>query len=272
MFASILVFYDFFEVSTRVFILKILTNLTKSIKNKKIFETKILPNLSSLAPLIYLTGHTDIEKKNLNKIIHILYLIADSILDYYEENEVWLKFTENGILLKTYKLLDEYVQSIYKDQEFNHNIHIINHDTFKTIIKFLSIISTNSTEISNRLMEMSILDTIYKTLKIELESDIKKTNNQHLVFVELFPFILSLFPTKIDKRNTITDNDSIYYEYFSKNIMRLLINNFINISSISTTIKGLELIKIFLQISSKENLIKYMDASCFSNLIWSKNY
>jgi hypothetical protein len=245
----------------------------KSVRSLIIFQEKIVPSFPTLSNLLVLSGHTELDKSILDKVILLIYKIISCILNNNFDRQyetIWNVFSQYSIIDNIYSLFDNFVN--YSSSE-NINSHHINNETFKTILKIFSNLSIHSAEISNSLVKLNILETITEILKAELESQGKVNNHQHLIFLELFPFLVSLFPLETNSEKDkyiLTKNESSEYRYFSTNIMILIIKNFINISSISTTLKALKLIRIYLFYSSPENISVYFSKSKLTNVLWSK--
>jgi hypothetical protein len=294
---SILLFIDFFDLNIKKYVIKICLNMTKYTRTVDTFNNFILPAIPSLTLLTKLSGNSnsELDKFILDNAIQCFYNLAILTKSYSHNSStsVLSQIIKDGLFGNLFEIMNNCLT--YKKSSVNGtgNINIgIYFDTLKNIFKLFQLLCELSSEISNILIEMNIIEVIFTILKNEFDitggdknknstqitSKIKMTHSHHSILNEIFYLIHSFYPkiesetvkNIISTTRAISDNNSHVYIYFSENIISLLIENFNYIPSSHTSLKVLKLISVFLYHSNDENIIKYVDPSKMSNILSSK--
>jgi len=241
--------------------------MSKYIRKFETLNRFILPAIPSLTTMTKLNSHTELDKSILDKCVICFYniLITVKVNKFYEADvQVWDSIIKYGLLDNLVDLVVSLMSENSSDQininsttsNRNSKNSVINLETFKSIVKIFQLLSEQSAKICNSLINMNILEMVHKIFKEELElssinsQSIEKgraASTHHSIFNELLPLLISFFPSTFkedDSERLITDNTSLEYISFSKNIIPVLIENFINISSSQTSLKALRLINI----------------------------
>jgi hypothetical protein len=258
--------------------------MTKSIRRYEVLQDKILPAIPSL---------TTMTKFSFNMSEHDKIIIDKSILSFLnifnsikslklleKDRQIVDKIIQNGLLDNLIEILDTFFKTLI-DNELNKKIQlnksnsIILMDTFKNIIKIFQLLCEQSENFNNTLINMNVLEMIYTILKEELCISNSKSNSQnshHSVVNELLRFLQSLF---IESKNiiptqTYIDNQTKLFVFFSEKMIPLLIENYVNISSSSISIKIIKLLKIYCLHAKFDTLEKYLNSSKVANILSSK--
>lgn len=283
-------FVDFFDSNIKKYVINSCYNMTRYTKKWEIFQKAILPGLPSLTSMTKLYGNSELDKSILDKAILSFYNILQGIKNYklYTQDEsIWETVIQYGLadnLLEILFTFFKMLNSTGSNSSSSGNNSSVYMDTFKNIIKTFQLLCEQSAKISNMLINMNIMETIYSILKEELEMTTMGSNSldkgrasssHHTIFNELFPFLHSFFPqpdSKNTKERVITDNSSRVFILFSEKIIPLLIDNFVNISSSNLSIKVLKLINIYCYYSNNQNLSMYIEPLKLANIMSSKNF
>lgn len=271
-FCAILSFVDFFDLNLKRYVIITCVNMCKWIKTLETFNEKVKPALLGLTGLTKFCGNSELEKFILDQAIQCFYSIINSAKNnkfYINDFNVFEEIIQYGLVDNLFEVLNNFMRMM----EENKNVAIYL-DTFKNIVKVLQMLCENSSNISNLLINMNILEMIYHILKGELNHS--STNNNinsanHSIFNEIFPLIISFFPnnnTNSQKR-LITDNTSHVYLFFAQKILPILINNFIHISSSGTTFKIVKIIKLFISFSNNVHINMFLDPLKVANILSS---
>lgn len=291
-FCSILIFIDFFDGNTRKYVIDCCLRMTKHLRKYEILKEKIIPGLQNLTSFTKLNCQNELEKYIFEKAILCFYNILTGIKNNKLNSNcatIWEEVIQFGLLENLIEVLEVFLKSdndMTLSHIFGKNNLVIYMDTFKNIIKIFSILCKNSEKIRNRFLDMTILNMMYNIIKEEINLDSESESNtnrsnisHHLIFYELFPFLFSFFPDVTTSTRSISNcisntnfnNSSKLMDYFTNKIIPLLITHFVNISSISLSLKAIQLIKIYctyindegLKIIKISNLAKIMSSTIF---------
>jgi hypothetical protein len=258
--------------------------MTRYIRRYETLQDKILPAIPSLTTMTkFSLNMSELDKTILDKSILSFYNIFNCIKSYKlceVDKQIVEKVTQYGLLDNLIEILDTFFKTL-KDTELNKKIQlnksnsIILMDTFKNIIKIFQLLCEQSENFTNNLINMNVLEMIYTILKEELEISNGKSyshNSHHSVVNELLPFLQSLF---IESKNTAPtqiylDNETKLFIFFSQKMIPLLIDNYVNISSSSISIKIIKLLKHYCFHAKLQTLEKYVNSSKVANILSSK--
>lgn len=292
-FCSILSLIDFFDLNLRKSAVRACVNMALSASSKDYIKKFILPAIPSLTnmtkvfsiflKMFKLSGNSDIEKSILDKGILCFFYIVYNIKNYGVQNqdpEIFQKVMQYGLLDNLFEVLSNFLK-IMNDNEVktggNNKDLNISQDTLKNIIKIFNIISNCSSEISNLILNMNILEIIYSIISKEMatsttttESDGKSKlgSTYHTVFVEIFSLLQSLFPEKKCKKlvKLIDPNNKHFLVYFSEKILNTLISNIVSNPSTNTLLQVIKLVETYIFFSNKEQILAYVDPINLSNV------
>ena len=284
-FLNILSFIDFFDLPLRKTALKACVNMSKKGNNFEFFKNHIegaIPNLTNLSRL---NGNSDIEKNIVDLAIQCFYNIIIGIKNYgyslnYNAfcNEI-IKFGLLNVLLENFIKFINYDYDIENNKNSNTSNFSVNVDTIKNILKIFETLCCMSDNITNLLLNQNMLEMIHKVIKNEInytKNDGSKVNtsNTHSLFNELFNLLASFFPSQINKDNIgtiktkiMSDENKHFYKFFSENILSLLIDNILNISSSSTTLGVIKIINMYCANSSLDYIKKHINNNTLSSII-----
>jgi hypothetical protein len=263
-FCSILTFIDFFEVNTRKYVIDCCLRMTKHIKKYDILNNKIIPGLQNLTSFSKFNCQNEVEKYNFDKAILCFYNILVGIKNnklYENCASVWEDIVQFGLFENLIEALEVFLD-IDNNETISHifskNNLVIYMDTFKNIIKIFSILCKNSEKIRNRMLDSTILNMMYRIIKDEIEQDTyinldrnKSNISHHLIFYELIPFLFSFFPEEGSLSSSFSTKT---FEYFTNKIIPTIIKNFVNISSVSLSLKAIRLIVMYCTFTDDEGL------------------
>ena len=283
-FLNILSFIDFFDLPLRKTALKACVNMSKKGNGFEYYKNHIegaIPNLTNLSKL---NGNSDIEKSIVDLAIQCFYNIINGIKNYgysLNHNNFCNDIIKYNLLTV---LLDNFIKFINYDENeinktFNQSKFSVNVDTIKNILKIFEMLCCMSDTVTNLLLNQNMLEMIYKVIKNEInytKNDGSKVNtsNTHSLFNELFNLLASFFPSQINKDNIgtiktkiMSDENKHFYKFFSENILSLLIDNILNISSSSTTLGVIKIINMYCANSSLDYIKKFINDNTLSNTI-----
>ena len=159
----------------------------------------------------------------------------------------------------------------------------INLETIKKIVKLFEILCSHSSEITNFILNMNILEMIKGFLFIDTEDNDQKFNYSILtIFPEIFALLISFFPntnliSSFTKKNEyfftkiMSEENKANYLYMSEKIISIFVNNFVCIPSTIAILDLIHLIELYVIFSPTQYIISFLGTSKFSNLIAS-NY
>ena len=282
-FLNILSFIDFFDLPLRKTALKACVNMSKRGNSFEYYKNHIegaIPNLTNLAKL---SGNSDIEKNIVDLAIQCFYNIIFGIKNFgYSMNfnnfcNNIIKYGLLNVLLENFiKFINYDFDNIEKKKLNNDNVTV---DTIKNILKIFEMFCSMSDNITNLLLNQNMLEMIYKVIKNEInytKNDGSKVNtsNTHSLFNELFNLLASFFPSQSNKDNTklfktkiMSDENKHFYKFFSENILSLLIDNILNISSNTTTLGVIKIINMYCANSSLDYIKQFINDDTLSNTI-----
>ncbi len=280
-FTSVLSFIDFFEVSTRKSALKACVNMSKVGNNIDYIKNYFLNAIPSLTILSKLNGNSDIEKVIVDLAIQSIYNILNGVRNYnysMDFNNFCEDIIKDGLLSV---LMDNLIKFLNIDEkkDISSNIFNVNVDTIKYILKIFELFCIMSNNITNMLLNNNMLEMIYKVIKNEInynKNDGSKVNssNTHSLFNELFNLLASFFPNQPNKQictllktKIMSEENKNFYDFFSEKILKLLIENILNIPSSTTTLGVIKIIKMYIANSSIDYIKKYIDDNQLSNSI-----
>ena len=280
-FISVLSFIDFFELSTRKSALKACVNMSKVGNNIDYIKNYILNAIPNLTILSKLNGNSEIEKNIVDLAIQSIYNILNGVRNYNYSMD-FSNFCDDIIkdgLLNV--LMDNLIKflNIEEKKDISSNNFNVNVDTIKYILKIFELLCIMSNNIANMLLNNNMLEMIYKVIKNEInynKNDGSKVNssNTHSLFNELFNLLASFFPNQPNKQNNIllktkimSEENKNFYDFFSEKILKLLIENILNIPSSATTLGVIKIIKMYIANSSIDYIKKYIDDNQLSNSI-----
>ena len=283
-FLNILSFIDFFDLPLRKTALKACVNMSKKGNGFEYYKNHIegaIPNLTNLSKL---NGNSDIEKSIVDLAIQCFYNIINGIKNYgysLNHNNFCNDIIKYNLLTV---LLDNFIKFINYDENeinktFNQSKFSVNVDTIKNILKIFEMLCCMSDTVTNLLLNQNMLEMIYKVIKNEInytKNDGSKVNtsNTHSLFNELFNLLASFFPSQSNrdinsslKTKIMSDENQYFYKFFSENILSLLIDNILNISSSSTTLGVIKIINMYCANSSLDYIKKFINDNTLSNTI-----
>ena len=282
-FLNILSFIDFFDLPLRKTALKACVNMSKRGNSFEYYKNHIegaIPNLTNLAKL---SGNSDIEKNIVDLAIQCFYNIIFGIKNFgYSMNfnsfcNDIIKYGLLNVLLENFiKFINYDFDNVEKNKLSNDNVNV---DTVKNILRIFEMFCSMSDNITNLLLNQNMLEMIYKVIKNEInynKNDGSKVNgsNTHSLFNELFNLLASFFPTQSNKDNNklfktkiMSDENKHFYKFFSENILSLLIDNILNISSSSTTLGVIKIINMYCANSSLDYIKQFINDDTLSNTI-----
>ena len=282
-FLNILSFIDFFDLPLRKTALKACVNMSKRGNSFEYYKNHIesaIPNLTNLAKL---SGNSDIEKNIVDLAIQCFYNIIFGIKNFgYSMNfnnfcNNIIKYGLLNVLLENFiKFINYDFDNIEKNKISNDNVTV---DTIKNILKIFEMFCSMSDNITNLLLNQNMLEMIYKVIKNEInytKNDGSKVNasNTHSLFNEIFNLLASFFPSQSNKDNNklfktkiMSDENKHFYKFFSENILSLLIDNILNISSNSTTLGVIKIINMYCANSSLDYIKQFINDDKLSNTI-----
>jgi hypothetical protein len=230
----------------------------------------IFPAIPSLTNLTKYSGNSDLEKTILELAIQCFFNITYYLKLY---NLSSLNFCNSiiqyGLLENIFEL---FVKFLKEDRKYSSVVQV---DTFKNILRIFEILCSISSEITNLVLNMNVLEIIYNILCKELEvgisvtsMNVKLSSSSSSAYIELFALLISFFPGKKSKSSDriLASNNEHFFIYFSDKILILLINNIVNISSSTTMVSLIKLISMYIQNSPNDYIQKYMDPAKISNI------
>lgn len=264
-FVSVLNFIDFFDINLKKSAIKACVNMSLCINTVDLYTKYVLPAIPSLSSLTKFE-HIDISvnASAIQCFYHVLTnfksyglnknnkLIEESIMSY-------------GVIENLYEIVMNYINIDNFSNNMNKNISFT---VFRNILKIFQLLCTLSSDATNLLLNMNILEIIYSILNKEINRENTNfSNNLPLLLNEIFPLLIYLFPDKNIKEKILTDDNKHFYNYFSEKILNLLMANILNVSSSHCLILTVKLLSIYIELSPIEQLEVYIQPSKISPMI-----
>ena len=221
------------------------------------------------------------EKFILDKSILCFYNIITSIKIYNFQNKdkkVLLNLIQYGFLNNLFDVLTKFLKLLNDENPVDNKSINIYLDTLKNILKVFEILCSQSSEMTNLILNMNILDIIYSILLKELGLDNseqiknKLGSSHHTILSEIFSLLNSFFPNTCSKEpdKIISQINKQFYLFFSEKILNILVKEIINIPSSNTVIQVIKLVEMYINYSQIEFISTFIDESKLSNICASK--
>lgn len=264
-FNSILLFIDFFDTNIKRDVIKICLNLSKYIRNLDSFHKFVTPALPGLISLTKLYDNPSETERLIFEYAVRSFLNFSTSISFTREDYstfISLRLVENLMDFMSKYLIE--VKGLSNKKNFQ--------ETFKNVVKLLQFMCESSREIINLLISMNLMQLIHTVIKNELDVGTGKIlmANQ-AILVEIFNFLFSFFPQDGSKEsNLLIDNSSHVYMYFSENILPILLDNFVYLSSTVITNKILKLVNVYVFHSCADKISTFVHQSKLANILKSK--
>ncbi len=226
-------------------------------------------------------GNSEVEKFILDKSIVCFYNIINSIKNFNfhsQDKKILINLIQYGFLNNLFDVLTTFLKLLNDEKPTdNKNINIYL-DTLKNILKVFESLCSQSSEITNLILNMNILQIVNTILLKELglhNSDQirnKLGSSHHAILNEIFALLNSFFPNKDSKEQDkiVSEQNKQFYLFFSEKIINILVKEIINIPSSNTVIQVIKLVEMYINYSQNEFIITFVDQSKLSNICASK--
>ena len=303
-FANVLTFIDFFDLNLRKTALKACVNMAKYGNTLSSVNKYFIPAVPVLTTLTKLCGNSEMEKNIVVLSVQCFYyLILGTKKNNHskELNEFCDEICKYGLLDNLYELFQSFIE-IEENNTINKNNAKINVsvETIKYVLMIFQMLSSLSDKVTNYLLQHGSLKYIYTVLDRELannkQNELKENDDNqdddgirtkksklnsssHSLYNEIFNLLISFFPSQTlnNKKENEANNNTYnkimnrenkdYYLYFSKNILKLLIDNIVHIPSSHTTLCVIQLITMYCTNSPNDNIINYINNQQLSNTL-----